>query len=119
MLIDIYIGILLWLLVNGLCMIIGYYIGRASVWSEINSNGGITKEDGEDLDLDEIYEKPEWDMTNGHNEIILTDGKSRLKMTPYGMFIDKGTGEWEFIECSDLGYDLERGDVYEAAERDR
>ena len=50
MLIDIYIGILLWLLVNGMFMVIGYYIGRASVWSEINENGGITKEDGEEDD---------------------------------------------------------------------
>ena len=116
MLIDIYIGILLWLLVNGLCMIIGYYIGRGSVWSEINPNGGVTKEDGEDLDLDEVYKKPEWDMTANHNEIILSDGKSRLKITPDGMFIDKGTtGKWEFIEYSDLG----KGDVYEVGSRDR
>lgn len=48
MLIDIYIKILLWLLVNGICIIIGYYIGRGSVWAEINQNGGITREDGEE-----------------------------------------------------------------------
>ena len=54
MLIDIYIKILLWLLINGLCIIVGYYIGRGSVWAEINKNEGVTREDGEEMKEDEF-----------------------------------------------------------------
>lgn len=54
MLIDVYIHILFFLLVNGICILLGAWIGRASVWSEINKNGGITKEDGEEDEEDEF-----------------------------------------------------------------
>ena len=54
MLIDIYIKLLFNLMLGGVMILIGYGLGRASVWSEINKNGGITKEDGEEDD-DEEY----------------------------------------------------------------
>lgn len=51
-LIDIYIKLLFNLMLGGIMILIGYALGRASVWSEINRNGGITKEDGEEADDD-------------------------------------------------------------------
>lgn len=92
MLIDLYIGILLWLLVNGICMIVGYFIGRGSVWAEINKNEGITKEDGEETEIcGEIISK-------GNGTIIKGEKGRMLKVDEYGIsFYDPETGNWQSL----------------------
>ncbi len=94
MLIDLYIGILLWLLVNGICMIVGYFIGRGSVWAEINRNEGITKEDGEE---DQIY----GEVIDCGKEIIIKnhDGSKMMKINEYGLsFFDPEKNCWTVVE---------------------